>query len=123
MPGRLYPKEGRWGEVARNLSGSSLSFLVKMFYHDHPADQVSFSLNFVRCYSHPKLKSSWLESKQNDRSIEPVDRGGSRFSIKQSIIHLNFPMIGTRHGYLISYFSRCLPTLTYFSFFRIFNTF
>lgn len=83
IPGRSSPSEkADRGEGAGNLPEAAFSFPVEMFYRHDPADEVGFSLNFVECCPRPELKSSCSWTKQNGRTIEPLDQGGSRFSIK-----------------------------------------
>jgi hypothetical protein len=63
-----------------------------MFYRNHPADEFSFSLNFVQCCTRLKLNSSCFWADKNHRSVKPLNQGGPRFSVKQPGVHFDFPI-------------------------------
>jgi hypothetical protein len=67
-----------------------------------PSRLTLLQLEFRAVWPRLKLKPCCLWTKQNGSSIEPLDQGGSRFSIVYSIIHLSAPVLPTPHRYLNS---------------------
>ncbi len=61
---------------------------MQMFNCNRPASFISFSLNLMQCGSNAKFNSLGFRAEQNSWTIESLDYGGSRFSIKQLAFNL-----------------------------------